>query len=377
VAGRAVTNGGVMIDLAEMKGIDIDPDERTATAEGGVLWAELNNAAAEHGLAVTGGAISTTGIAGYTLGGGLGWLMAKHGLAADNLLGVELVTAEGEVLDVNADSHPDLFWALRGGGGNFGIATSFTYRVHPLEMVVGGLIAHPIEAAPDLLRFYRDAVAGCSDDLTVFAAVVHAPDGSGMKLAAMVVFHTGDPAQAEQDLAPFTSWGSPLMVQVGPMPYPVMNTLLDAGYPDGALNYWLSSFTRGLPDGLIDTIAERFAVVPSPMTVILLEHFHGAVTRTDVSATAVPHRAEGWNLLIPSVWMDPAATDENIAWTRETHSAFAPHLDNARWLNYLGDDQDASAVKAAYGPNYARLVELKRRYDPDNVFHHNHNIDPS
>jgi FAD/FMN-containing dehydrogenase len=377
VAGRAVVDGAVMIDLAEMKGIQVDPGARTVRAEGGVTWAELNGAAAEHGLAVTGGAISTTGIAGLTLGGGLGWLMAKHGLAADNLLAVELVTADGEVLDVTEDSAPDLFWALRGGGGNFGVATTFTYRAHPLDMVTGGLIAHPFEAAADMLRFYRDAAAACNDDTTVFAGVVHAPVGSGHKLAAMVVFHTGEAEQAEQDLAPFTSWGSPLVVDVGRMPYPVMNTLLDAGYPAGALNYWLSSFTRGLTDELIDTVVERFTSVPSPMTVVLLEHFHGAVTRIGVTDAAVPHRTEGWNLLVPSVWMDPAATDENIAWTRETHKALAPHLDERRWLNYLDDDQGDDAVRAAYGPNYARLLEVKRRYDPENVFRHNHNIDPA
>jgi FAD/FMN-containing dehydrogenase len=376
VAGRAVTNGGVMIDLAEMKGIAIDPDRSTATVEGGVIWAELNDAAAEHGLAVTGGAISTTGIAGYTLGGGLGWLMAKYGLAADNLLAVELVTAEGEVLDVDATSHPDLFWALRGGGGNFGVATSFTYRLHPLQTVVGGLIAHPIDAAPELLRFYRDAVAGASDDLTVFAGLVHAPDGSGAKLAALVVFHAGDAAEAERELEPFKTWGSPLVVEVGPMPYPVMNTILDAGYPAGSLNYWLSSFTRGLPDELIDIAAEQFSTVPSPMTAILLEHFHGAVTRVGVSETAVPHREEGWSLLIPSVWTDPAETEANIAWTRETFAAMKPHFGTGRWLNYLGDDQADDAIRAAYGPNYDRLREVKRKYDPDNVFHLNHNIEP-
>ncbi len=376
VAGRAVTDGGVMIDLFEMKRIEVDPKAGTARAEGGVIWAELNGAAAEHGLAVTGGAISTTGIGGYTLGGGLGWLMAKFGLAADNLLGVELVTADGEVLDVRADSHPDLFWALRGGGGNFGVATSFTYRLHPVQMVVGGLIAHPIEAAADMLRFYRDAVAGCSDDLTVFAGVVHAPDGSGMKLSAMVVFHTGDASEAERELAPFKTWGSPLMVEVGPMPYPVMNTILDAAYPAGSLNYWLSSFTRGLPDELIDIVVDRFATVPSPMTAMLFEHFHGAVTRVGVTETAVPHRDEGWNFLIPSVWVDPADTAANIAWTRDTFAALQPHFGKGRWLNYLGDDQADDAIRAAYGPNYDRLIEVKRRYDPDNVFHLNHNIVP-
>jgi len=376
VAGHAVTDGGVMIDLAEMRGIAIDPDRANATVEGGVLWGELNEAAAKHGLAVTGGAVSGTGIAGYTLGGGLGWLMAKYGLASDNLLAVGLVTAEGDVLHVDAESHGDLFWALRGGGGNFGVATSFTYRLHPVRTIVGGLIAHPIDAAPDLLRFYRDAVADASDDLTVFAGLVHAPDGSGAKLAALVVFHTGDAAEAERDLAPFKTWGSPLVVEVGPMPYPVMNTILDAGFPAGSLNYWLSSFTRGLPDELIDIAAERFATVPSPKTAILLEHFHGAVTRVGVTETAVPHRDQGWNLLIPSVWTDPAHSEANIAWSREAFAAMRPHFGSGRWLNYLGDDQAEDAIRAAYGPNYERLVEVKRRYDPANVFHLNHNIAP-
>jgi FAD/FMN-containing dehydrogenase len=376
VAGRAVTDGGVMIDLAEMKTITLDPEREAATAQGGVTWNELNEAAARHGLAVTGGAVSTTGIAGYTLGGGLGWLMGKYGLACDNLEAVELVTAAGDVLQVDADSHPDLLWALRGGGGNFGVATAFTYRLHPLSTVTGGLIAHPIDAAPDLLRFYRDAVANASDDLTVFAGLVHAPDGSGAKLAALVVCHAGDSDTAAQELAPFLSFGSPVMTQVGPMPYPQMNTLLDAGYPTGSLNYWLSSFTRGLPDALIDAVLERFASVPSTMTAILFEHFHGAVTRVAPTDTAVPHREPGWNLLIPSVWTDPAATDANIRWTRETHTALSPHLAARRWLNYLGDDQANDAVQAAYGPNYDRLREIKRRYDPANAFRHNHNIAP-
>jgi FAD/FMN-containing dehydrogenase len=376
VAGRAVTDGGVMIDLAEMKQVAIDPERRVAIAHGGVTWGELNAAAAEHGLAVTGGAVSTTGIAGLTLGGGLGWLMAKHGLAADNLLAVELVTARGDVLWVDETSYPDLFWAVRGGGGNFGVATTLTYRLHPLSTVTGGLIAHPLDAAPELLRFYREAVADVSDDLTVFAGLVHAPDGSGAKLAALVVCHAGNPAVAERELAPFTSFGSPLMVQVGEMPYPVMNTLLDAAYPDGALNYWLSSFARGLPDDLIDTAVKRFAAAPSPMSQILFEHFHGAVTRVAPTATAVPHREPGWNVVIPSVWTDQAATDANIAWTRETFAALAPNLTGRRWLSYLGDDQADDAIRAAYGPNYDRLREIKRRYDPENVFHLNHNIRP-
>jgi FAD/FMN-containing dehydrogenase len=376
VAGRAVADDALMIDLSQMKGVYVDPQAQTVRAQGGVTWGELNRETAAHGLAVTGGAISTTGIAGLTLGGGLGWLMAKHGLAADNLLAVELVDAEGEIVQVSEDSDPDLFWALRGGGGNFGIAASLEYRLHPLSMVTGGLIVHPIDAAADMLRFYRDAAAATSDDLTVFAAVVHAPDGSGTKIAAMLVFHTGTPEEAERDLAPFKEWGSPLMVEVGPMPYQVMNTILDDAYPAGLQNYWLSSFTSGISDGLIEVLVDRFASVPSPMTAILLEHFHGAVCRVPVEASAVPHREEGWNLVLPSVWMDPADTEANVAWTRETFAAFSPHLVARRWLNYLADDQGVDAVRDAYGPNYERLVELKRRYDPENVFRHNHNIQP-
>jgi FAD/FMN-containing dehydrogenase len=375
VAGRAVTDGGVMVDLSAMKGIYVDPEARTVRAQGGVTWKELNREAHVHGLAVTGGAVSTTGIAGYTLGGGLGWLMAKQGLAADNLVGVELVTADGEILNVSDESNADLMWALRGGGGNFGVAASLLYRLHPVTMVTGGLIAHPIGAAGDLLRFYRDAVVDCPEDLTVWAGLVHAPDGSGLKLAALVVFHTGQPADAERDLAPFKAWGSPLVVEVGPMPYPVMNTLLDDGFPMGSLNYWLSSFTTGLTDGLIDVAIERFESVPSPMNGILFEHFHGAVTRVGATDTAVPHRNVGWNLLLPSVWLDAVDTEANIAWTRDTFAALSEHFAPGRWLNYLGDDQDG-AIRSAYGPNYDRLVDIKRRYDPENVFHLNHNIAP-
>jgi FAD/FMN-containing dehydrogenase len=376
VAGRAVTNGGVMISLVDMRQVTVDPERSTATAQGGATWADLNTAAGEHGLAVTGGLISTTGIAGYTLGGGLGWLMSKYGLAADNLESVELVTASGEVVQVDDASHPDLFWALRGGGGNFGVATSFTYRVHPVAQITGGLIAHPLDAASDLLRFYRDAAADLPDEASVFAGLVHAPDGSGAKLAVLAVFHLGDEETAERDLAPFKSFGSPALVEVGPMPYPVMNTILDEGYPAGALNYWLSSFAGDLSDAVIDTAVEQYSSVPSSMTAILFEHFHGAVTRIGATDTAVPHREPGWNVLIPSVWTDPATTDANIEWTRETFAALRPHMATRRWLNYLGDDQTDDAIRDAYGPNYDRLREVKRRYDPDNVFRLNHNIAP-
>lgn len=377
VAGRAVTDGGLVIDLTEMKGIYVDPAARTVRAQGGSTWAEFNRETAVHGLAVTGGAVSSTGIAGFTLGGGLGWLMGIHGLAADNVLSIELVSANGEVSNVTAESDPDLFWALRGGGGNFGVATSFEFRLHPLREVVGGLIAYPFEAGGEVLRFWREFTTSVPDELTIWCALVHAPDGSGQKVSALAICHAGDPEQAERDLAPVRAFGTPLVAEVGPMPYPVMNTLLDGAFPKGALNYWKSSFVKTLDDGLIDTAIERFASTPSPMNGILFEHFHGAVTRVGQTETAVPHRDTGYNMLIPSVWLDPADTDANVTWTRETYDALRLYFGAGRWLNYFSDDDAEDAVRAAYGPNYDRLVEVKRRYDPENVFHLNHNIDPS
>ncbi len=377
IAGRSVTNGGVMIDLAELKGMYVDPQARTIRAQGGVIWSEFNRETAVHGLAVTGGAISTTGIAGLTLGGGLGWLMGIHGLAADNLLSVELVTAEAEVLNVTADSDRDLFWALRGGGGNFGVATSLEYRLHPLREVVGGLIAHPFEAAKEVLRFYREFTESAPDELTVFGGLVYAPDSSDVRLAALVVCHAGSAEQAEKDLAPLRAFGQPVVSEVGPMPYPVMNTLLDEGFPRGARNYWKSSFVKSLDDELIDLAIDLFAQTPSPLNAILFEHFHGAVTRVGVSDTAVPHREKGYNLLLPSVWLDEADSEANISWTKATFDAFRPYFANRRWLNYFSDDDGADAVRAAYGPNYDRLVQVKRRYDPENVFRLNHNISPT
>ena len=377
VAGRAVTDGGVMIDLSPMKGIQVDPKARTVRAQGGVTWREFNRETAIHGLATTGGVISTTGIAGLTLGGGLGWLLGKYALSADNLLSVDLVTAAGDVLTVDGEEHPDLFWALRGGGGNFGVASSFEFRLHPLRQVVGGLVAHPLAAAKDLLRFYRDFTASVPDELTVFGALAHAPDGSGVPLAALIICHCGSQQQAEKDVAPLLKFGSPLLVQVGPMPYPSMNMILDDGFPRGALNYWKSSFVRALNDDVIEAMAARFAASPSPMSAIVIEHFHGAVTRVAASDTAVPHRDPGYNCLVASVWMDGATTNENIAWTRSTYAALEPHFAPKRYVNYLGDDEARDAVRQAYGPNYSRLVEIKRRYDPANVFRLNQNIEPT
>jgi len=377
VAGRATVDGGLMIDLAPMKGIHVDPHAGTARAQGGVNWAELNRETQLHGLAVTGGVVSTTGIAGLTLGGGLGWLMGKYGLALDNLRSVDLVTAEGRVLRANKDEHADLFWAVRGGGGNFGVAASFEYRLHPVgPTITGGLVAHPSERARDVLRFFRDFTESLPDECTVFGGFIHAPDGSGAKLAAMVTCHCGPLAAGETAMRPLKQFGSPVMDAIGPMPYCQLNAMLDAAYPKGALNYWKSSFLARLSDDAIDTMIECFARCPTPMGQMLLEHFHGAATRVGVGDTAFPHRAEGYNLLVLSEWMDPANTDRCIAWARETYAAMQPFMASGRYVNYLDDDETGDPVAAAYGPNYRRLQELKTKYDPNNFFHMNQNIRP-
>jgi FAD/FMN-containing dehydrogenase len=378
VAGRATVDRGLMIDLAPMKGILVDPKARTAKAQGGVTWRELNRETQLHGLATTGGVVSTTGIAGLTLGGGLGWLMAKHGLALDNLLSAEIVTAEGKVLTASAQENPDLFWAVRGGGGNFGIAASLEYRLHPVgPTIIGGLIAYPFEQAKEVLQFFRATTQALPDDMMAVAGLIHAPDGSGTKLAAIVVAHFGPYAAAEAAVKPIQQFGKPAVSAIGPIPYCQLNTMLDAAYPRGALNYWKSSFLSGLGDEAIDRLVDSFARCPTPMGQLLLEHFHGAVSRVPVEATAFPHRAEGYNLVVMSEWADPAISDRCIAWARETYGAMGRFLGSGRYVNYLGDDEPGDPAAAAYGANYPRLQEVKRKYDPENVFHMNLNVRPS
>jgi FAD/FMN-containing dehydrogenase len=377
VAGRATVDGGLMIDLAPMKGIQVDPHARTVRAQGGVTWAELNRETQLHGLAVTGGVVSTTGIAGLTLGGGLGWLMSKYGLALDNLRSVELVTAEGKVLWTSKDEQADLFWAVRGGGGNFGVATSFEYQLHPVgPTITGGLIAHPFDRARDVLKFVRDFNASLPDEFMVVAGLIHAADGSGTKLAAIAACHCGSLADGEAATRPLKQFGTPLVDGIGPMPYCQLNSMLDGAYPKGALNYWKSSFLAQLSDAAIDTLADCFARCPTPMGQLLLEHFHGAVTRVNVGDTAFPHRAEGYNLVVLAEWMEPKDTDRCVAWARETYTAMEPAVGAGRYVNYLGDDETGDPTAAAYGSNYRRLQGIKTKYDPSNFFHINQNIKP-
>ena len=378
VAGRATVDNGLMIDLATMKGIHVDSSRKTVRAQGGVTWAELNRETQLHGLAVTGGVVSTTGIAGLTLGGGIGWLMSKYGLALDNLVSVDLVLADGRVVTASNNDNADLFWGVRGGGGNFGVATSFEYGLHPVgPTITGGIVAHPIDHARDALRFFRDCTASLPDELTMVAGLIHAPDGSGSKLAGIVACHCGSLDAGEAAMRPLKGFGSPVLDALAPMPYCQLNGMLDAGYPKGALNYWKSSFLAQLNNDAIDIIVESFARCPTPMCQMLIEYLHGAATRVGVSDTAFPVRAEGYNFLVLGQWTDRAISDRCIAWTRQTYADMAPFFATARYVNYLDEDDLGDPVAAAYGPNYRRLQQLKAKYDPENFFHMNQNIRPA
>jgi FAD/FMN-containing dehydrogenase len=375
VAGLAVTDGGLMIDLGAMKGIRVDPVRRTVWAQGGVTWKELNRAAACHGLATTGGVVSTTGIAGLTLGGGEGWLMGKYGLTVDNLLAVELVTADGRVVTASAGQNQELFWALRGGGGNFGVATAFEYQAHPVSTVQGGAVTHPVGRAREVFRFYRDLTAAAPDELTVYFGLLADSAAPGEKMAAMVACHCGDHAAAEADLKPLRDFGPPAADLVQPMPYPVMNTLLDDAYPRGAFNYWKSAFLSELSDAALEAMVDALQRAPSPMSGLTVMPYLGAVSRVDATATAFAHRAPGHSLLIVAQWADPRDTEPNVAWARETFEAMHPYLADRSYLNNL-TAEDGRIVNNVWGANYERLVAVKRRYDPGNTFRLNHNIDP-
>ena len=376
VAGKAVTDGGLMIDLSLMKGIQVDPARRTVRAQPGVTVGELDRATAAFGLATPSGIVSSTGIAGLTLGGGLAWLQGKYGLAIDNLLSAEVVLASGNVVTASDDSEEDLFWALRGGGGNFGVVSSFEFRAHPLVSVLGGPVLYPLAAAPKVFSFFREFSTGLPDELSLQAILAHAPDGSGAKVCGIVLCHAGDDAeQAAADLQPLRDFGSPVADMVERMPYVAMNTGADGLFPRGALNYWKSAFFSELSDGAVEIMIEAFERAPSELCAIGVEEFHGAVTRVPAEATAYPHREPGFNLILASQWTDPGQTDACIAWARQTFDALAPYMADRSYTNYLSAD-DHDRVRQAFGPNYDRLVEVKRRYDPHNRFRGNQNIDP-
>lgn len=378
VAGRSTLDGGVVIDLSLMKGMRVDPRGQTADAQGGLTWNGFNRETQLHGLATTGGVVSSTGIAGLTLGGGIGWLMGKYGLALDNLLSVDIVLADGRTIKASSEEHPDLFWAVRGGGGNFGIVSSFEYALHPVgPMITGGLIGYSIDQAWDVLRHFRDVTSDLPDEVTMAATLVHAPDGSGAKLAAIVVSHCGSLTEGEDAFQRVKAFGKPAIDTIGVMPYTELNAMLDGGYPAGAMNYWKSSFLAELSDEAIRTAIDCFADCPTTMGQLLLEHLHGAVTRIEPTDAAFGHRSPGYNMLVLGQWTEPRQSDRCIAWTRRSHSALGRFMSEQRYVNYYGHDEPREAVAAAYGPNYRRLQQVKAKYDPENVFRMNQNISPA
>ena len=379
VAGHAVTDGGLMIDLSPMKAVLVDPTAKRARCQPGATWREFNRETQLHGLATTGGVVSSTGVSGLTLGGGLGWLMGKYGLAADNLLGAEIVTAEGHVLWLSEAENAELFWGIRGGGGNFGVVTLLEFALHEVgPTLVGGLVAHAFDAAGDVLAYFRElTTSGLPDELTIFGGLNHSPDGSGERLAFIALCHCGPVDEALEAIRPIKAFGSPVIDTMGPISYADQNTMQDAGFPRGALNYWKSNFVRQPTDEDIAVLVARFDACPSIMTGMILEHQHGAMSRVPASATAFPHRFEGYNLLVLGEWLEAGESEANIAWVRGTYDAMASFSARGAYSNYMTEDEGAARVRDAYGDNFARLQALKKRWDPDNVFHLNQNVPPA
>ena len=376
VAGRATIDQGLMIDLAPMKGIHVDMAGRTVRAQGGVLWKELNRETQLYGLATTGGVVGSTGIAGLTLGGGLGWLMPKYGLALDNLRAADMVMADGSVVRASADENADLFWAIRGGGGNFGIAASLEYTMHPVgPTITGGVVAHPVPRALDVLRLFRDTCASLPDEMMLVGVLQTAPDGSNAKIVAIAGAHCGSLPEGEAAFRSLKAYGPPVMDMMGPISYTALNSMIDPAFPKAALNYWKAQFLTDLSDEAIRTLVASFETCPSPMSFIIIEHFHGAASRIPQTATACALRVTGFNVVIASQWMAPEETERGIRWARETFATLTPFLAPTRYVNYLEEDApDPAAV--AYGPNLARLRAIKAKYDPENFFKQNVNILP-
>jgi FAD/FMN-containing dehydrogenase len=374
VAGNAVCDGGVMLHMGKLKSVQVDVKNRTATAQPGVTLGDYDQATTPQGMVTPTGVVSKTGIAGLTLGGGLGWLMGKYGLACDNLIGAEVVTAEGKTLQVSEQENADLLWGLRGGGGNFGIVTEFRYRLHPLDPTIGGLLIYPLSKSKEVLRFYREITQECPDELVIAAALLNSPDG--VPVCGFAVSYNGDPAQGEKVLAPIRVFGPPVADTVAPVPFLQHQSMFDATYPAGQLHFWKAGFMNSLPEEAMDVAIEHFAHRPSPLTTLFFEHMHGAASRVLADATAFAHRFDHYNFSAYGIWEDPRATDVNVKWVQEFWQAARPFLSGRAYVNYLGQE-GADRVREAYGPNYQRLVALKKKYDPTNFFRLNQNIPPS
>jgi FAD/FMN-containing dehydrogenase len=373
VAGRALCDDGIVIDLSAMKGIFVDPHSRTARVQAGATLGDIDRETHLHGLVVPAGVVSRTGIAGLTLGGGVGWLVRKYGLTCDNLLACEVVSADGEVVIADAERNADLFWGLRGGGGNFGIVTSFLFRAHPVSTVLGGVILYPRDQATALLRHYRTFIASAPEELTAYAGLLSTPEGT--PAAGVIVCYCGDAAEGQRVLQPLRAFGQPMVDAVQPMPFPAMQKLLDDAFPDGTFNYWKSTFLEELSDAAIDVLVEHANRASSPLSAVVLEFYGGAATRIGQGETAFAQRRAEYNAGIMAQWTDPAESDRHTAWARETWDALQPFSSGA-YLGNFASDEAPQAVRQAFAGNLARLAELKQRYDPTNFFSLNQNVTP-
>jgi FAD/FMN-containing dehydrogenase len=386
VTGHAVVDAGLCIDLRGMKRIDVDPDAQTVRAEGGVTWGEFDAATQEHGLAVTGGRVTTTGIGGLALGSGSGWLERKLGFTCDNLVKAEVVTADGRTVIASADENDDLFWGLRGGGGNFGIVTAFHLQLHPIgPIVLGGLLMYPHAMAADVLRFWRDYITAAPDDVGSAMAFITAPPEDfvpepvrGQPVVGVVLAYFGDDLdKGEEVLRPMREFGPPGMDIVDRIPYVAVQQLIDPPNQKGFYNYWTADFIAELPDEAIDIWVAHTAEPSSPFNQMLILAGGGAVTRVDEDATAFPERTSPFNTHYLGMWSDPADTEKNIAYTRALADAMKPWTTGRAYLNFLGDEGTAR-VASAFGPEkYQRLQALKATWDPTNLFRHNQNIPPA
>ncbi len=384
VAGSSVCDGGLVIDLSRMKGVRVDPAARTARVEPGVTWAEFAHELQSFGLAATGGYVGTTGVAGLTLGGGLGWMVRKHGLALDNLLSADVVTAEGRLLTASSTQHEDLFWGLRGAGGNFGIVTSFDFKVHPAGTVLAGLVLHPLSKAREPLRFWREFESRAPEEVAngpvLFNAPPELPVPDVLRKEPIVGIggvYVGPLETGKRVLRPLRDFGPPAADIFQPMPYSAAQTMADFLWPAGSYNYWKSGYLKGLSDELFDTILAWYAKAPSPRTVALLEHNgDGAMSRVSEDATAFGYRNWPYNFLVTSIWTHASESEANVRWTREFFEALRPFVADAVYVNYLGEEGE-ERVRSAYGAKYDRLVALKNKYDPTNFFRMNQNIKPS
>ena len=374
-AGTAVCDGGLMIDLSPMQGIAVDATGRTARVEPGVRWAALDAAAQAHGLATTGGSVSDTGVAGLTLGGGLGWLAGRYGLTCDNLIRADVVTADGRLLRASPVENPDLFWGLRGGGGNFGVVTAFEFQLHHVgPAVVAGMVVHPLARAPEVIRFYRDFLDAAPDEVTASCAFLTGPDGA--KVIAVAACHCGSVEDGERALHPLRAFGPPVLDQIGPVPYAQFQTALDAPFPRGRRYYWKSAMVRQIPDALAARVVEQFAAVPSPLTFFLFQHVGNAANRVPPEATAFAHREARWDALVLSCWDDPAEDAAQVAWSRDVWASWRP-FSTGVYANAVGADAEREEVRAAFGARYERLAALKAKYDPTNLFRLNANVPPA